>query len=935
MSYKAHFILIAISCLAGGALSCFCEHYPWSSWSSCSKTCEHGMQSRARHLIYNEYYWKNGCDQLCTKSETRSCNEQSCPIDCRTGDFGLWSLCDPCLGKQFRTRILERPAQFGGQVCSGQLVDSRECVPTKICNIEQADCDTKFKCGTGRCIPNNLKCNGDNDCGDNSDERNCRKKPEVKRSFENIPGIQFLGNGYNFLSGESRGEVLDTAFYGGKLVTVSGNGTGPNRKLYRLPANVESITFQVENEEDDEVAESYSSLKDFNKASSSHDSYSGSSKRGSGIPFLFHKKTKVQTSGSRSFREALEASGSKSSNFIRINKVISVSKFTMKKKNDLWISDVFLKALNHLPLEYNYPLYSRIFDDFGTHYVTGGSLGGSYDLLYQFSTEDLKTSGLTVSEAVECIRTETVRRVFFRKKKKVRVECTTNKVSERHEGSFLQSSKKSTSFTKGGKAEFAAKLGFVTDGKGPEENIFEEWVSSIVDNPVLIEFELAPILDLVTGFPCAVTKRRNLLKAYDTYTGRFDPCQCSWCPNNAQAVLSGKECLCVCETGTYGKYCETRAPDYKSVVVDGSWSCWGPWTSCDIALTRTRSRECNNPAPRNGGKPCEGEETQEERCFISLFERNAALCINEDDEKKETDQVQPERDSGCSKPDPPQKGYFVEDKKWYSVAEEVEIACETGHELFGYQFFRCLPDGTWKQEAIECRKSSCSRPPVSDDVTIVQYRKEYKVGETIQLSCPLGLVVTGQNLYKCASDYTWHPPITKQLKCEKEPAKVSQGNCNPGKKQVGSECVCMSPKQDCGQYTDPMCTYDESADHDVTMSSCQYLAERCLGTTTLHFLNNGPCNDVNLNWVRNRLALSENSVKREPCGFDFCFDWEKCSDTECSCINPTQCPENNAQQYCIIPGSSGRRRTVNHCALASLKCRHMKIEVLYNTACTL
>lgn len=63
------------------------------------------------------------------------------------------------------------------------------------------------------------------------------------------------------------------------------------------------------------------------------------------------------------------------------------------KTKDLQLSDVFLKALNHLPLEYNFALYSRIFDDFGTHYFTSGSLGGVYDLLYQFSVEELKNSG--------------------------------------------------------------------------------------------------------------------------------------------------------------------------------------------------------------------------------------------------------------------------------------------------------------------------------------------------------------------------------------------------------------------------------------------------------------------------------------------------------------------------------------------------------------
>ncbi|KAM8961316.1 complement component C6 [Pelodytes ibericus] len=933
MDYFGYFIFIIISSAVGNTSACFCEHYPWGSWTSCSKTCEGGSQSRDRNIVYNDYYTKNNCDQLCTKHETRSCNEQGCPISCRLGDFGSWSVCDPCLKKQFRTRTLERAAQFGGQPCSGQLVDSRQCIPTKICNIQDSDCDRKFKCNTGRCIALNLRCNGDNDCGDNSDERNCRKKIEPTRSFESIPGVQLMGNGFNYLSGESRGEVLGNNFYGGKLVTVSGNGTGPNRKLYRLPTNVESIVFKVENEEDDVASDFYNSLKDFSNKMNTQNSHSHSGKRSSGIPFLFHSKSNSRITSASTFREAIQASQSKTSNFIRINKVVSVSKFTMTKK-DLWLSDVFLKALNHLPLEYNYALYSRIFDDFGTHYITAGSMGGSYDLLYQFSSENLKNSGLTESESVECVKTETVRRILFWKKKTVREICTTNKMSERYEGSFLQSSEKAISLVKGGRAEFAAKLAWQKDGRFPEENVFGDWVSSTVDNPTLIEYQLSPIIELVTGFPCAVTKRRNLLKAFDTYLDRFDPCMCLPCPNNAKVVLSDKECLCICEAGTYGKSCEKRSPDYNSVVVDGSWSCWASWSSCDASLTRTRKRECNNPSPRNGGKPCEGEQTEEGRCYISLMEDKGALCINDDEEKKEIDQEPPEHDSGCGKPDPPENGFFINEKNWYSVAEELEIVCIAGYALSGYQFLRCLPDGTWKQEDVECLKTTCPRPSVSEDITIISFKTEYKVGETIQMTCPQGFIVTGKTFYQCGSDFTWKPPILRQLSCEKEAPTVLQGKCNPGQKQVGSECVCMSPEQDCRHYTEDLCIFDAHNDKEVNLPRCQYLAEKCLGTKELHFVDSGPCKDINLDWVRARISLAANSVKKEPCGYDFCYDWERCLGTECSCITPSQCPQNDVQQYCIKAGISGIRKTASHCFLAAIKCRNIKHEILSNSACT-
>lgn len=76
--------------------------------------------------------------------------------------------------------------------------------------------------------------------------------------------------------------------------------------------------------------------------------------------------------------------------------------------------------------------------------------------------------------------------------------------------------------------------------------------------------QLLPIIDLVRGIPCAVTKRRHLRKALLQYLQEFDTCKCAPCPNNGRPVLSGTECKCVCQTGTFGTNCEQRAPDYTS-----------------------------------------------------------------------------------------------------------------------------------------------------------------------------------------------------------------------------------------------------------------------------------------------------------------------------------------------------------------------------------
>ncbi|GCC17907.1 hypothetical protein chiPu_0022327 [Chiloscyllium punctatum] len=104
------------------------------------------------------------------------------------------------------------------------------------------------------------------------------------------------------------------------------------------------------------------------------------------------------------------------------------------KETDLHASDTFLEAVSNLPLDYNYPLYSHIFQDFGTHYFSSGKTGGVYDVMYQYDRTNLQSSGLTQAEMRECVTTETKVRVLFIKVTKKRTRCTHNSMTLKTKG---------------------------------------------------------------------------------------------------------------------------------------------------------------------------------------------------------------------------------------------------------------------------------------------------------------------------------------------------------------------------------------------------------------------------------------------------------------------------------------------------------------------
>ncbi|KAF7655351.1 hypothetical protein LDENG_00057380 [Lucifuga dentata] len=535
----SRFLLLLFHILACGsaALACLCDRYPWVSWSACSRTCNYGTQRRYRNIQYDDYYWKSSCPQLCQKHDTRACNQQACPINCLLTEFGPWSECSPCAKKQLRTRSVLRPSQFGGSACSVELTEERPCYPSTQCKLAPINCKDNFQCDNGRCINATLTCNRQNDCGDNSDERDCGDFKIVCPAEKRVaPGADLVGNGFDAIAEEPRGAVLNNMFMGGSCIIRRPEST---LLYHRVPHNFETLDIKVGIPEDFSTDPQPLHAESISIKTSKSSDNSQQLQRLFSFPIFFHQGNFMSVF--KSSKEAFEASKTKDSKFFRVHQVLPVSKFKVKDVGDLVLSGPFLQFLHALPLDYNYALYRDIFQRFGTHYYSSGTLGGHYDLLYQYSREELTSSGVTEQHVKGCLTSETSWTVILYTEIHSSHRCSDDRMTQKYQGSYIQAAEKSFSMVKGGRAREAAALAWERQGPAPDRTSYRNWAKSVIDNPAVVDYKLLPIIDLVRGIPCAATKRRHLRKALLQYLQEFDTCRCSPCPNNGRPVLSGTD----------------------------------------------------------------------------------------------------------------------------------------------------------------------------------------------------------------------------------------------------------------------------------------------------------------------------------------------------------------------------------------------------------
>ncbi|KAJ8286908.1 hypothetical protein GJAV_G00044780 [Gymnothorax javanicus] len=587
------------------------------------------MAFRALFVITNCIAFVSGgippkINSLLTRT-AREANKQDA-IDCQMGPWSKWTDCDPCTKMQFRSRTVEVFGQFQGLVCNQPLGERRACKTELPCpEVTRPPCtSTEFQCESGTCIKKRLACNGDNDCGDFSDE-DCEGEPRSPcgtRQMELSEMARTAGYGISVLGSGARVNALDNELFNGLCSRVRDPYT---LEYHRIPWNVATLQYDTHAEESysKEIFETTSTLLkeviEDNKFSISlgfsfkfggSEESTESSKGGNVAAGVSYERKEI-------IKKITEQTATKNKSFMRVKGKAQMGSFRMRSR-DLKVTETFLSDVSDLPLEYAKGEYFKFLENYGTHYASSGKEGGEYELVYVLNNEYMKTKKLSSRDVQSCFNLD-VSASFQGGTAEIKPNVC-NDVTMKDEGTKDQKAliDKVITSVRGGTIDTAAALRAKIEKTGVmDADIYAAWAKSLTVAPVLIQRQLEAIQSLIPlTVPHAESKKANLQRAYEDYIAEYSVCKCQPCQNGGTVTLIDGECLCLCLPQFEGLACQNIKSEElkhyeKEVVQEGNWGCWSTWTNCEGGQ-RARTRTCNTKGLTAG--TCKGQTLDTDYC---------------------------------------------------------------------------------------------------------------------------------------------------------------------------------------------------------------------------------------------------------------------------------------------------------------------------------
>ncbi|KAK2495598.1 hypothetical protein MC885_017797 [Smutsia gigantea] len=474
------------------------------------------------------------------------------PIDCELSSWSSWTTCDSCQKKRYRHASLLRPSQFYGEPCDFSDKEAEDCVTNRPCR-SQVRCEGFVCAQTGRCVNRRLLCNGDNDCGDQSDEANCRRVyKKCQHEMDQYWAIGSLASGINLFTNSLEGPVLDHRYYAGAC--------SPHYILntrFRKPYNVESYTPQTQGKYEFALTE-YESYSDFEHNITQTKTSMSSSSFGFKIPGIFELGINSASGNAKHFLSRIKRFSHTKSTFLHARSDLEVAHYKLKPRS-LMLHYEFLQRVKQLPLEYGYGEYRDLFRDFGTHYITEAVLGGIYEYTLIMNKEAMERADHSLKDVRSCAMNgfkigAAIEEVYVSLGVSVgSCQGILKEIKERNKRNTMVEDL--VVLVRGGASEYITALAYKDL---PTADLMQEWGDAVQYNPDIIKIKVEPLYELVTAtdFAYSSTVRQNMKRALEEFQKEVSSCHCAPCQGNGVPVLKESHCDCICPAGSQGPACE-------------------------------------------------------------------------------------------------------------------------------------------------------------------------------------------------------------------------------------------------------------------------------------------------------------------------------------------------------------------------------------------
>ncbi|KAL7831173.1 hypothetical protein SRHO_G00306750 [Serrasalmus rhombeus] len=161
-------------------INCVCLRWAWVCLAACSGKVE--LHTERRGVIYSPSWPLNypagvNCSWNIqgNRGEVITISFHSFDVEDSGGCRGDWLLLGPTWKEEYR-------ANSSGLAQGFRLSYIRSRLGESSCESDE------YLCGNGKCVPRSWRCNGLDECGDNTDERNCAPLPTLVHSSLCPPG---------------------------------------------------------------------------------------------------------------------------------------------------------------------------------------------------------------------------------------------------------------------------------------------------------------------------------------------------------------------------------------------------------------------------------------------------------------------------------------------------------------------------------------------------------------------------------------------------------------------------------------------------------------------------------------------------------------------------------------------------------------------------